>query len=100
MGANRRYAKQIDERSIQRGVPYTLHDEQLQLHKYPLTRPPKPLSGVAWVHYPHGHVLVRCQIVAWTSRAVAVRWKTPIDEIHKAWLWLHALESAPPELYH
>ena len=32
------------------------------------------------------------EIVAWTSRAVAIRWKTPTGDAHRAWVWASAVE--------
>jgi hypothetical protein len=32
------------------------------------------------------------EVVAWTPRAVAVRWKTPAGEEHRAWVWASAVE--------
>ena len=99
MGSNRRYAEAIDrrmdarivERIMRSGPPASLSDQELQLDQMPLTRDPRPSEVRAWVRYPEGPVEVTGLAVAWTSRAVAVRWRGPDNAEHRAWVWLGAV---------
>lgn len=102
MGSNRRYADAIDrrmdariaERIMRSGTPLSLSDQELQLKDMPLTRDPQPSEVRVWVRYPDGPLEVTAQAVAWTSRAVAVRWRGPDDVEHRAWVWSGAVERA------
>lgn len=73
--------------------PVCLTDDELELHVEPLTRTPVPRPVRAWVRYGDVAVKVDGEAVAWTSRAVAVRWTTPGGEQHRTWLWSSAVEG-------
>ena len=96
MGTNRRYgeggiADRIDQ-MVTRGVePDSLTDEQLDLDIEPLTTPRRARPVKAWVKYGAIHLQVGAEAVAWTARAVAIRWRAPNGEIHKAWVWAGAV---------
>jgi len=106
MGTSKRYAehytRQMDEsigrRIMASGPPWSLGDHELALQTLPLTRPPRPVPVRVWVRYPDGPLRVDAEAVAWTERAVAVRWPAG-DEQHKAWVWASAVsendEKAP-----
>lgn len=83
--------------TIMRGEPLTLTDDELELDIQPLTRTPVAMPAIAWVRYGAVALKIPVEVVAWTSRAVAVRWKTPKGEIHKAWLWASAVEPQKEE---
>lgn len=97
MGTSKRYAAHYDRRmndKILEGVmasrvPTSLTKEELELDEQPLTRTPSPQPVTAWVRYGETAVKVDGLLVAWTPRAVAVRWETPGGE-HRAWLWSSA----------
>jgi len=98
-GSNKRYAAQIDPRMfahvdemMMRGTPQTLTDAELELGLYPLTRTPLPVQAQAWVRYGDLALNVDVEVVAWTPRAVAVRWMTPTGQQHRAWVWASAVE--------
>ena len=99
IGSNKRYAAQIDTRMfahvdemMMRGTPQTLTDAELELGVYPLTRTPLPVQAQAWVRYGDLATKVDVEVVAWTPRAVAVRWMTPTGQQHRAWVWASAVE--------
>lgn len=81
----------IDE-TIMRGEPHTLTSDELELDVRPLTRAPVSVPAFAWVRYGGVALKIPVEVVAWTSRAVAIRWKTPKGEVHKAWVWASAVE--------
>jgi len=100
MGTAKRYAAAVDRqmgdsivrRIMESGPPMTLGSEELALNRVALTKTPKPLEVRVWVRYPGGPLQVEAEAVAWTSRAVAVRWKCG-DVVHKAWVWASAVEG-------
>jgi hypothetical protein len=81
----------IDE-TIMRGEPFCLTNDELELDVQPLTRTPVAMPAVAWVRYGSVAMKIRVEVVAWTNRAVAIRWKNPEGETHKAWVWASAVE--------
>jgi hypothetical protein len=99
LGTSKRYAahydKRMDEKILERVMaeqqPTSLTNRELELDIQPLTRTPVPEPVLAWVRYGDTAIKVDAQLVAWTPRAVAVRWDTPGGE-HKAWLWSSAVE--------
>ena len=103
MGTNKRYASSVDrrvgERALEaatRGVPPTsLTDVELELDTYPLTKTPRPHAVRAWVRYGPVALRVEARAVAWTTRAVALEWTSPGEEMHRAWVWASAVEALP-----
>jgi hypothetical protein len=98
MGTNRRYgeggiADRIDQVATRGVKPDTLTEEQLDLDNEPLTTPRRARAVVAWVKYGNIHLEVEAEAVAWTARAIAIRWRAPSDEIHKAWVWASAVSD-------
>jgi hypothetical protein len=51
----------------------------------------------AWVHYGDQAVRVKAEVLAYGPRAGAVRWRVPGGPVHRAWLWLNALEPREPD---
>jgi len=100
VGTNKRYAEAIDKRMDARviekimrsGEPLSLSDIELQLDVYPLTRTPRPEPVRAWVRYPAAPVEIEALAVAWTPRAVAIKWPGPDEIMHKAWVWASAVD--------
>jgi len=103
MGTSKRYAahydRRMDEGILRRimasGPPLSLGTEELALATTPLTRAPTPWPVRVWVRYPDGPVEVDAEAVAWTSRAVAVRWKVG-ERVDKAWVWASAVDGVRP----
>ena len=100
MGSNRRYPDAADRHRRERErdtamasiAPLSLTDAELDLKVQPLTKTPIPQPVRAWVRYGDTALQVDGRVVAWTPRAVAVEWKTPAGDIHRAWLWSSAVE--------
>ena len=85
----------VVESIMRSGKPLGLTDEELQLDTLPLTRDPKPATVRAWVRYPSAAVQVEALAVAWTPRAIAIRWSGPDGQEHRAWVWASAVERSP-----
>ena len=79
-----------------RGTPQTLSDAELELDVYPLTKTPIPVPASAWVRYGDLALKIEVEVVAWTPRAVAIRWVTPSGEKHRSWVWASAVERDKP----
>ena len=100
MGTSKRYAERVDrqmgeraEEAATRGLPPTsLTDAELELDSLPLTKTPKPHEVRAWVRYGAVAIKVSARAVAWTPRAVALEWRAPSGEVHRAWVWASAVE--------
>lgn len=99
MGSNRRYSEQLDRKMDQRIAesimrdqePASLSDTELALDVEDLTKATKPRPVRAWVRYGDVPLEVDGWAVAWTRRAVAVRWESPSGE-HRAWVWDGAVQ--------
>lgn len=99
MGTSKRYAHSIDARMDARvaegvmrtGQPETLDPKQLNLEREPMTRTPLPQPARAWVRYGDQSIEIDVEVVAWTERAMAIRWPGPDDTEHHAWVWVGAV---------
>lgn len=99
MGTSKRYSHHYDalmenriaEGIMRTGMPETLDDKQLALDTEPLTRTPKPEAARAWVQYGDHSIEIDVEVVAWTSRAIAVKWPGPEGVEHHAWVWSGAV---------
>ena len=102
MGTNKRYAESIDHRMhenvnamiMRDQKPSSLSDAELELDRLPITRTPTPEIVKVWVRYREVAMRIDAEVVAWTPRACAVRWKTQTGEEHRAWVWASAVEKA------
>jgi len=100
VGTNRRYADRIDAAMAQRvdevvmrdGRPANLKTVELELDKYALTIPPRPMPVLAWVRYGEVPLRVEAEAVRWTEKVVAIIWKTPDGGEHRAWVWASAVD--------
>jgi hypothetical protein len=97
VGVNRRYGDHgMDNRILQavsRGeAAETLGEHELQLDREPLTRAPVAKPVRAWVRYGGAAIEVDAEAVAWTSRAVAIRW-TDGQAVYRAWVWAGAVSD-------
>lgn len=89
----RRYQERENEKLMLVGQPSSLTPAELELDRLPLTRTPKPQRVKVWVHYGEVALRIDAELVAWTPRACAVRWRTEAGEEHKAWVWGSAVEK-------
>lgn len=81
----------IDRMMMRDHQPQSLTPAELDLEHEPITKPPRALPCKAWVRYGSDSILVDGVVTAWTSRAIAVQWKTPDGVVHRAWLWAPAV---------
>jgi len=99
MGTNKRYAHHYDEMMdakiaegiMRTGAPDTLDSKQLALGREALTRAPIPQPARAWVRYGDHSIEIDVEVVAWTEKAIAIRWPGPDGTEHRAWVWAGAV---------
>lgn len=82
----------IAEREVAGIEPLTLTPEELELDVEPLTKTPVPRPVRAWVRFGPHAMKVDAEAVAWTGRAVAIKWTMPSGIEHQAWVWASAVE--------
>ncbi len=73
--------------------PRSLAPEQYAVDR--VTRASEPIRVEAWVVWEDGvEELTRAVVLAWTARAVQVRWGVP-PHLHEAWVWAGAVVRHP-----
>lgn len=82
----------IAEREVASLEPHTLTNDELELDREPLTRTPMPRPVRAWVRFGPHALKVDAEAVAWTGRAVAIKWTMASGAEHRAWVWASAVE--------
>lgn len=100
MGTNKRYAASINRRmdaritesETQGHEVFSLTNAELELDTQSLTKTPIPKPVRAWVRFGPVAVKVDAEAVAWTERAVAIRWTMASGAEHRAWVWASAVE--------
>lgn len=98
MGTNRRYpthtiGKEID-RAVIRPRPIELTPEELDFANNPITEAATPIPVTAWVRFHEATIHPDAEVIAWTQRAVKIRWSlhTPDKDFMTAWVWSSAVE--------
>jgi len=69
-------------------APDTLGPEQ---YGQPVKVAEAPVPALAWIHTRNGHQLVEGEAIAWTPRAVRVRYADDQGRVGTAWLWAKAV---------
>lgn len=97
MGSNRRYPEMGIGRGIEeiliRAQPVSLTDDELDVEHHPIYRPTEPRPVRAWVRFPETVIRPECEAIAWTDRAVQVRWTSVAGIVRTAWVWRGAIED-------
>lgn len=103
MGTNRRYAHRVDEQMDRRVMeaairpsPISLSAEELDLERHPVPEGQRPVLVSAWVRYPETVIRASGVAVAWTDRAVLVRWTGADGSDREAWVWASAVQRREP----
>jgi len=103
MGQNKRYPGHTIENEVNqldtRPKPVELTAEELDFANHPVTTPANPIVVQAWVRFREATIRPRVEVIAWTDRAVQVRWKPApwSDAAVTAWVWASAVEPLGPE---
>lgn len=77
------------------GTPASLSVAELALDTRDVTRPAHAIPVWAWVRYDGTPVRVQAELCGWTSHACAVRWSVPGLGVHRAWVFVGAVEERP-----
>lgn len=62
-----------------------------QQYGEPVTVAEEPIPAAAWIHTRNGHQLVDAVAVAWTPRAVQIRYADQLGRVGQAWVWAKAV---------
>ena len=86
--------REIDEVVLDQS-PVSLSWVELDVEHHPVTfaDPLTPRWVRAWVRFPETVLRPTCEVVAWTDRAVQVRWTTHAGSTKTAWVWASAIGS-------
>lgn len=71
--------------------PVSLTAAELDVDRHPITEAPEPIPARAWVRFHEATIRPDCEVIAWTDRAVQVRWTMRRGEVRTAWVWSSAV---------
>lgn len=94
MGQNKRYPGGIEDALhewLVRAEPIGLTEDELRLKDRAVSRPEQPISVRAWVRFPEASIEPQAEAVAWTDRAVLVRFKLRDGRVRETWVWASAV---------
>lgn len=98
MGQNKRYPGHTIQREVERSLtrpqPIELTDEELDFTNHPITEAPAPIPVTAWVRFHEATIRPEAEAIAWTDRAVKIRWQTGTITGHfiTVWVWASAVD--------
>lgn len=94
VGENKRYPGNIEDSLnewLVRAEPIGLTEDELRLRDQKVTRPEQPMSVRAWVRFPEASIEPQAEAVAWTDRAVLVRFELRDGRVRETWVWASAV---------
>lgn len=88
------------ERGIDEGIdayvtsarPISLSPAELELERHPVTAASEPVPVRAWVRFHEASIRPAAEAIAWTDKAVQIRWTTIQGASLTAWVWASAVE--------
>lgn len=88
------------ERGIEEGIdayvtsarPVSLSQAELDLERHPVTTAVTPIPVRAWVRFHEVSTRPAAEAIAWTDKAVQVRWTTIQGASLTTWVWASAVE--------
>jgi len=97
MGQNRRYGSDVSRAAIAESV---LRPQPLSLSKAqvgePIREASRPIPVIAWVPFRDLNVEVDAHAIAWTDRAVFVRFELRDGVKRECWVWASAVRRPEP----
>lgn len=100
MGQNRRYTGHDVDRAIEavavRPKPISLTDAELDFEHHPIRESAQPIPVRAWVRFSESVIKPDAHAIAWTDRAVQVKWTGHADQEFTAWVRASAVERQEP----
>jgi len=99
MGGQTRYVDDVDRRvayamevAVTRPRPISLTDDELDLAHHPVTEAAEPIKVRAFVRFHEAVIRPEAEAVAWTPRAVKVRFTMQNGASHEVWVWASAVD--------
>lgn len=100
MGTNRRYPHLSGMRAQERellaaarhGSLQTLSEEQLALHRHPVTMAEGVVWGRAWLRFGDVDIRATVRVGAWTELAVGVEVEVG-ETVRRCWVWRGAVQA-------
>jgi len=97
MGQNRRYGTDVSRAAIAETVlrpqPSSLSEAQVG---GPVTDSPTPIPVIAWVPFRDTQVELDAHAVAWSPRAVKIRFRLRDGIDRETWVWASAVRRTEP----
>ncbi len=91
---NARVDRGIDAFAV-RPLPISLTPAEVDIEKNPPRQPREPIPVRAWVRFHEATVRPEGVAVAFTDKAVLVRWESIDGRQLQAWVWASAVERLP-----
>jgi hypothetical protein len=99
MGGQTRYVEDVDRRiqhamevTVTRPRPISLTDDELDLAHNQVTEASAPIRVRAFVRFYEAVIRPEAEAVAWTPRAVKVRFTMQNGARHEVWVWASAVD--------
>lgn len=99
MGQSKRYpghriGLSIEE-TLVRPRPIGLTKKEVDPDNHPITTPAHPELARAYVRFHEAVIRPDVEVLAWTDRAVKVRWEMFNGDTHEVWVWRSAVDERP-----
>lgn len=94
MGGNRRYGGGIEDALNQwliRAEPIGLTEDELKQSGPEVGRPEHGVPVRAWIRFPEASIEPTAEAIAWTERAVQVRFTLQDGRTKTVWIWKGAV---------
>ncbi|NNC14081.1 hypothetical protein HII28_19660 [Planctomonas sp. JC2975] len=99
MGGQTRYVDNVDRRiayamevAVTRPQPVSLTEAELDLEHNRVTHADEPIKVRAFVRFHEAVIRPRAEAVAWTPRAVKIRFTMQNGARHEVWVWASAVD--------
>ena len=99
MGGQTRYVEDVDRRiqyamdvAVTRPQPISLTDAELDLAHNQVTEASAPIKVRAFVRFHEAVIRPDAEAVAWTPRAVKIRFTMQSGARHEVWVWASAVD--------
>lgn len=78
---------------VTRPRPISLTADELDLENHPVVQAREPIPVQAWVRFYESTVRPDAEAIAWTDKAVQIRWSGHQGATYTAWVWASAVEK-------
>jgi hypothetical protein len=102
MGGQKRHLRDLDRRewesinaAVVRPRPISLTEREIDEPHNPITVAETPIRVASFIRFYEATIRVEGEAIAWTSRAVKVRFTTKEGARHEVWVWASAVDRRP-----